>query len=950
MTQLSIDSFPDFMRETTGFDPFPWQTRLLQTVLAGADGPGWPDLLDLPTGTGKTSTLHIAVFALAMRPDVMPRRVVLVVDRRVIVDQVHGVALRLVDKLAAAPSNTTSRAVADRLRECGAGEDPSPLRASLLRGGVPRDDAWIEAPEQPTIFASTVDQVGSRLLFRGYGVSPGMRPVHAGVMGTDTLYLLDEVHLASAFEKTLSDLQGYNTQRWHEYDGAIGRPLRVVRMSATPRQGATTIRTFHLDDEDRTHAVLSKRLEASRPARLQLVKTKAAPDASGANLRLVAEAAAGAATQLVEGGARTVGVVMNRVALAVATAKKLEASKAGQVLLITGRMRPFDRALVQQQIDALARSGNTVHTENPTFVVATSCIEAGADYDFDGLVTQVASLPALRQRFGRLNRLGEHEAASAYILGSKHELSKSAKPDPIYGESLANTWRFLEENATDGTIDFGLTSFPEIADDVMEGLRTPDAQPPTMFPGYLDQWSETRPAPHPDPEISLWLHGKEQDPDRDVSLIFRADIEQPKSNALDERTAESLEFIPPLPEEAVSIPLWQARAFIEDRASEEEPWVIRWSSEGPTSISSRQLSVGDVLVVPSGWGGLSHLSWDPDEHSPVVDIAERVYLARSQHSHGDGALFLRVNPAVVGEANLVPRPPLDEAAEDSEAWEAARETLEDWLRQPGQDDDSWLAELRRRAAGSAFEMESAADCEGCYWLVSWRLQRRGLHSTTEDSVSSFTGIEVTLANHLQDVRAWARGFATRAGIPDPVAEDVGLAGWLHDVGKADPRFQVLLRGGDPVSAFAGAPLAKSKVRTNARTREEARRRSGWPAGFRHELISLALFENSDKLRDEANDPDLVRHLIASHHGWCRPWSPSIDDPSPLAVRFELGGEVLEIETSSVDEELRFESASRFRRLCRRYGWHGLAYLEALLRLGDHQASRAPSTRPKDPAA
>lgn len=944
MSELAIDDFSRFMVETTGFDPFPWQTRLLAEVLDDPEAPCWPDLLDLPTGTGKTSALHIAVFALALRPRVMPRRIVLVVDRRVIVDQVHRVASHLAATLDQAVDGVAAR-VAERLRACSAVEDPSPLRASLLRGGIPRDDSWIESPEQPTIFASTVDQVGSRLLFRGYGVSPGMRPIHAGVLGTDTIYLLDEVHLASAFEKTLSDLAAYSRPKWREHAESVGRPIQVVRMSATPRRTAATRSVFSLDNNDKEHTVLQRRLEASRPATLQLIKTKVG--ATRSNQDLVVRAAINAANEFVQEGARLVGLVMNRVALAVATARELEQrARPGRVLLITGRMRPLERAQVQAQIDELASSGSERSGDEPTFVVATSCIEAGADYDFDALVTQVASLPALRQRFGRLNRLGDRLGAAACILGSKDQLSKSAKPDPIYGEALSNTWHFLQQHAADGVVDFGLTRFPDVDAETMASLRTADVPPPTMFPNYLDLWSETRPAPHPDPDVSLWLHGAEHHVDEDVSVVFRADVTMPTDDAVDVAISESLEFIPPLAEEALSVPVWQLRDFARSRSEREDPSVLVWTSDGAQSRPVDQLKVGDVVVVPSAWGGLTMGSWDRDSLEAVADIAEQAYLARFEGGHGHHGLFLRANDEVLPAGSDVPIPPSDEVGEEPEAWDHAMESIRAWLGRD-RDRDEWLPRLLRVAKAAALEVDIQPAVSGSGWFVSWRSPRHGLYATTDDSVSSFSGIEVSLADHLDDVRAWSRGFGERAGLTRPLADDVALAGWLHDIGKADRRFQVLLRGGDPVAAYAKQPLAKSGTRGSARTRERARARSGWPVGFRHELISLALFDSNESIQARAHDVELVRHLIASHHGWCRPWSPALDDPEPLLVEFDLDGVTFAVETSSVDESLRLESASRFRRLCRRYGWHGLAYLEALLRLGDHQASRSPSTRPRE---
>ncbi len=951
MSALCTQDFDAFMREVTGFAPFPWQLRLLEEVVSGDGPPQWPQLLDLPTGTGKTSALHIAVFALALRPDVMPRRVALVVDRRVIVDQVFAVAKRLASVLESA-SDGVARVVADRLRACSCIPGAPPLRATLMRGGVQRDDAWLRTPEQPTIFASTVDQVGSRLLFRGYGVSEGMRPVHAGILGTDTLYLLDEVHLATAFEQTLTDLAMYAEPKWREHGGSVGRPISVLRMSATPRRSESKDRTtFGLSDDDRLHPVLRKRLEANRPARLELVKTKASKGSNGSNRELLANVACTRALQAADAGARTIGIVMNRVAHAVAVADLLERKESGAVLLLTGRMRPFDRAGVQAALTTVATAGATDDSaEKPTFVVATSCIEAGADYDFDALVTEVASLPALRQRFGRLNRLGERAQSSAWILGSKHALSASAKPDPIYGEALAKTWEFLQGVAEEEVVDFGLSRFPDVAPDILDTLRVENMPPPVMFPNYLDLWSETRPAPHPDPDVSLWLHGKDREVEQDISLIFRIEVPAQPPHELSEAIIDALEFLPPRTDEAVAVRMWELSAYVKDRSQQEAPRVVRWTGDGAESVSISSVKAGDVLVVPAAWGGLTKGSWDPGSRKPVTDLAEQVSAARAA-VEDEGAWMLRLTEDVVGDDVSFPRPPQDDASrEDPEAWDAAREQLEAWLKHPPKTGlPPWLQALLADVAGRKLRAESEAEAASrpgsARWRIRWLPKGRSVRATTEDSVSSFTGIEVSLETHLEDVRAWAGSFGRAAGLDRELAEDIALAAWLHDIGKADPRFQVLLRGGDPIAAHGQEPLAKSKT-LGAKSQRAAAARSGWPPGFRHELVSLALFDASARIQERAHDVELVRHLIASHHGWCRPWSPAEDDPDPVEVRVKLGADVLEASTAAVDESLRMESVSRFRSLCRRYGWHGLAYLEALLRLGDHQASRTPTERPE----
>ena len=172
--------------------------------------------------------------------------------------------------------------------------------------------------------------------------------------------------------------------------------------------------------------------------------------------------------------------------------------------------------------------------------------------------------------------------------------------------------------------------------------------------------------------------------------------------------------------------------------------------------------------------------------------------------------------------------------------------------------------------------------------------------------------------------------------PPPIRAAVEMAAWFHDVGKVDPRFQIWLHCSDEIAA-AFRLLAKSRI--NPRNRhlyEAARKTSGLPAGWRHELLSVQLAET-------VCDDALVLHLIAAHHGGGRPFvTPVLDLDPPEIPKIEhakasLGLAAAE-RTPEKAAELCDRIADRFASLQRRYGWWGLALLESLLLLADWRQS------------
>ena len=148
---LTAADFAAFFCAIHGHDPFPWQQRLVEQL---ASNSRWPDVLDLPTGSGKTAALDVAVFHLALQANSPQRcaalRIVLVVDRRLVVDDAN----RRAQRIAAAvrdPSRCPEAGrgvvteVARRLQRL-AGCDEAPLVAERLRGGVPLEHDWARTP------------------------------------------------------------------------------------------------------------------------------------------------------------------------------------------------------------------------------------------------------------------------------------------------------------------------------------------------------------------------------------------------------------------------------------------------------------------------------------------------------------------------------------------------------------------------------------------------------------------------------------------------------------------------------------------------------------------------------------------------------------------------------------------------------------------------------------
>jgi CRISPR-associated endonuclease/helicase Cas3 len=378
---------------------------------------------------------------------------------------------------------------------------------------------------------------------------------------------------------------------------------------------------------------------------------------------------------------------------------------------------------------------------------------------------------------------------------------------------------------------------------------------------------------------------------------------------------------------------------------------LRW--RGDTSEISQDLRPGDTIIVPAARGGICNECFDPSSREHVADLAEEASLL------GRCRPVLRLQQAVLKNLKMtlpadvmddasLARAALSDRAPSTSGWQKLwierlarsrkRPIVVEALR-----DDSWL--VLEAPKLKAAELRAAVDQQ--------TTQEDGVDVTTDEEDSYFGGRLVTLSEHSSDVEHYARSYAQAIGLSELLTKDLALAAWLHDIGKADPRFQLLLFAGSEIELLkASGPLAKSAVTPADKSAQQfARTRSGYPNGARHEVQSLSMIDHHlEQVREHAHDIELVRYLVASHHGRCRPFAPVALDASPVDVQLEhtsaAFGTLHFAPVSSDNQLYRLDSglADRFWKLVAKYGWLELCWLESILRLADHRASEAEQER------
>lgn len=568
---MKKQDFTAFYQSMHGYPPFPWQIRLAERAVAGQ----WPDALNLPTSSGKTAVLDVWLWAHSVGTPGTPKRLYYVIDRRLLVDAVADYAQELL-----ARSGMAGHVV-------------------RLRGGMgATEDTWMLNPSGLAVISTTLDQVGSRLLCRAYGSSRWTAPVHAGLVGNDALIVIDEAHLVEPFRQTLQRIARFRCKA----TDPVCSPWHVLTMTATPLGNAEEVLT--LSDQDRTHPLLSRRLSATKPARL----------VNGKLADLLSEA-----LRLRQEGSGVVGVVVNTVDTARTVHREL--AHAGDAILIIGRARPIERDVLAQEVMAGAGTGTRDKGRQPLFVVATQTLEVGLDLDFDALVSELAPVSALRQRFGRLDRLGEMGVSHASVV------KVPAAKWPYAKEQLDAAWAWLEGRAVKAgklgkVSDMGIGAQVDTpAEPVLRAavLGLPDLG--LLFDPALQM------------DITPYLHGEKRS--TEAFVAWRSALDTLPADVW----AEAIEAAPPSGLELMPIPLHTLKRWLSGMASsasdlestpepEDEkprlvpPPVLRWDGEAAELVPVSALRTSDIVVLPASRGGCDRFGWHPSSGTVVRDLFE----------------------------------------------------------------------------------------------------------------------------------------------------------------------------------------------------------------------------------------------------------------------------------------------------------------------------------------
>lgn len=594
---MSVQDFGAFFSCAMGFQsgqggPYPWQRSLASD--------GLPEVLDVPTGLGKTEGVALAWAwrRVAKNLTSEPRHLIYCLPMRVLVRQT---AERL-------------QSCFDRLHRGGCLEE---LKVYTLMGSQIEDE-WASRPESPWILVGTQDQVLSRGLNRGYAMSRYAWPVHFGLLNNDCHWVLDETQLMGPGVWTSAQLDWMRQKRFQPI-----LPCKTTWMSATvgldflatsdrrkdglaeiqPRRMSWDLEIEDSDVSEAAKARLQRLHDAGRPA--EILKPP-----SGKKVPPLAQWLASKVEKEHQAGTLTL-VVCNTVSLAQQVFDTL--SDSTPRILLTSRFRPQDRRETEKRLYdfELDRSGSPTSPvpDNPGLIcVSTQVVEAGIDISAHRLFSELAPWPSMVQRLGRLNRDGADNEARAFFWPWEKVTRGAKRAGPYALAALKLGKQLLEKYAE--------SSGAKPASEALEALRDDDLCKRAMgaerhpYPRAFDVHGlfATEPDVHGGfTDVSPFVRGT--DPQADVAVFWR------EWDA--KRNPGELEGPAFVPEEACSVAFWRLRDFLAKKPA----WLwnerrVRWERTAAGDIRP-----GMLLMLPRSAGGYSQeRGWTGQTRDALADV------------------------------------------------------------------------------------------------------------------------------------------------------------------------------------------------------------------------------------------------------------------------------------------------------------------------------------------
>lgn len=955
----------DFEREfqkLVGFKPMRWQHRLYDEYFAGG---ALPSAVNVPTGLGKTAIMAIWMFALAQQMKLgqvsLPRRLFYVVDRRAVVDQ----ATQFAENLRANLQTDAANELRDAL---DLGKDEA-LPISTLRGQFVDNRDWLEDPAKPAIIVGTVDMIGSRLLFEGYGVSRKMRPYHAGLLGADALVLLDEAHLVPPFEALLAEITE-NTKRYGARDDALNALVprfRLLPLSATGRR--QTAQPFVLqesdflnpDDKTVIDTVVHERLNAKKHLVLQ--------ELGGKTLENTLADQAWALVQDGENNTKPMRVIVycnsRDVAEKVKVALDAKAKKTAaqdRIELFVGARRVRERIEAQQRLQALGfLASDDAERTQPSFLVATSAGEVGVDLDADHMVCDLVAWERMVQRFGRVNRRGgknkdgKDKLAKIVVLIEPEPKPKKAAKDALEkknkGEKLEpkekkaiedherllvelRSYRqpfgeALKKKAGEDFFDVSPEALRQlnertVKDETLSKLiadaSTPAPLRPALNRALVDAWSMTSLPEHTGrPEVAPWLRGW-VDETPQTTVAWRKYLPVRTNSSVSKKEIEDFFEAAPLhASEMLETESWRVFDWLKKRAAKIDKIRNDEKVLEPDDVVAMLLKMDGSLARSLKLGDLLGDTKGKDDKKRFEDIERDIKgktLVMDARFSGLHAGLLQddandIPPTTDGGSEWLPLMLISmKDRKRTISVPVIRFRVLERSEEPDEvTENEWRESLR-------FDVERSVNGETTRWLV---VQKWRDTSNTENDRAE--GRPQALAEHQCWAAKHAEAIGKRLGLPDAHITMLATAARLHDEGKKAKRWQRAFGAERDAKKFnIEGPLAKTRGPINQAVL----------GGYRHEFGSLPYAKDDTEFQKLPQEmQDLALHLIAAHHGYARPL---------------IATEGCEDAPPSVLEERAQEVVLRFARLQKRWGPWGLAWWESLLRAADVQASKANDER------